>query len=81
MKNKNPLYVVKGKNVMEAKNIFDLISKKLNLEPALEILTNILKLMLSGVTSYSGFVAVKTWFDSLMVKVFGLVTMYGAAKA
>lgn len=81
MKNKNPLYVVKGKNVMEAKNIFDLISKKFNLEPALEILTNILKLMLSGVTSYSGFVAVKTWFDSLMVKVFGLVTMYGAAKA
>ncbi len=81
MKNKNPLYVVKGKNVMEAKNIFDLIVKKLNLEPALEIFTNIMKMLLAQVTSYSGFVAVKTWFDDLISKVFGVVTKYGMVKA
>ncbi len=81
MKNKNPLYVVKGKNVMEAKNLFDLVLKKFNLEPAFEILNNILKLMLSQVTSYSAFVAVKTWFDNLMTSVFGIVTKYGMVKA
>lgn len=81
MKNKNPLYVVKGKNVMEAKNLFDLVLKKFNLEPAFEILNNILKLMLSQVTSYSAFVAVKNWFDNLMTSVFGIVTKYGMVKA
>ncbi len=81
MKNKNPLYVVKGKNVMEAKNLFDLVLKKFNLEPAFEILTNIMKMMLAQVTSYSGFVAVKTWFDNLMTSVFGIVTKYGMVKA
>jgi hypothetical protein len=81
MKNKNPLYVVKGKNVMEAKNFFDLIVKKFNLEPAFEILNNILKLMFSQVNTYSGFVAIKTWFDDLITKVFGIVTKYGMVKA
>lgn len=81
MKNKNPLYVVKGKNVMEAKNFFDLILKKFNLEPAFEILTNIMKMLLAQVNSYSGFVAIKTWFDDLMTKVFGIVTKSGMLKA
>lgn len=79
MKNKNPLYVVKGKNVLEAKNIFDLVLKKFNLEPMFEVLTNIMKMLLSQVTSYSGFVAVKAWFDDLVSKVFGLVTKIGMA--
>ena len=81
MKNKTPLYVVKGKNVMEAKNILDLIVKKFNLEPAFEILSNIMKMLLAQVTSYSGVVAVKTWFDNLMTSIFGVVTKYGMVKA
>ncbi len=81
MKNKNPLYVVKGNNVQEAKNFFDLLVKKFNLEPALEIITNIMRMLLSQVTNYSGFVAVKAWFDDLISKVFGLVTKIGMAQA
>lgn len=81
MKNKNPLYVVKGNNVEQAKNLFDLVLKKFNLEPAFEILSNIMKLMLSQVTSYAGFVAVKTWIDEMISKVFGMVTKYGLVKA
>lgn len=74
MKNKNPLYVVKGKNVEPAKNFFELIVKKLNLEPAMELFTNILKLLLAQVTSYPAFVAVKTWFDQMLVRVFGIIS-------
>lgn len=74
MKNKNPLYVVKGNNVQEAKNLLDLFVKKFNLEPAFELLSNIIKMMLAQVTSYPMFVAVKAWVDSILTKVFGLVT-------
>lgn len=81
MKNKNPLYVVKGKNVEPAKNLLDLIVKKLNLEPMIEVLTNILKLMLAQVTSYPALVAVKEWFDQMLTKIFGLVTTMKMMKA
>jgi hypothetical protein len=74
MKNKNPLYVVKGNNVQEAKNFVDLILKKFNLEPAVEILTNIFKMLLAQITSYPMLVAVKNILDQLMIKVFGLVS-------
>ena len=74
MKNKNPLYVVKGNNVQEAKNLFDLVLKKFNLEPAFEMLSSLMKLMLSQVTSYPMFVAVKGWIDQILTKIFGLVT-------
>lgn len=43
MKNKNPLYVVKGKEVQEAFGIFDLVVKKFNLEPVIRVLESILK--------------------------------------
>lgn len=74
MKNKNPLYVVKGDSVQEAKNLFDLVLKKFNLEPAFEMLSSLFKLLLSQVTSYPMFVAVKSWIDQILTKVFGLVT-------
>lgn len=74
MKNKNPLYVVKGQNVQEAKNLLDLVLKKFNLEPAVEIFSGILKMLLAQVTSYPMFVAVKSWFDQVLTKIFGLVT-------
>ncbi len=74
MKNKNPLYVVKGKNVQEAKNLLDLVAKKFNLEPLVEIVTNIMKMMLAQVTSYPMFVAMKNWLDQILTKIFGIVT-------
>lgn len=81
MKNKNPLYVVKGKNVEEARNLFDLLVKKFNLGPTLEVMNSLLKMMLSQVTSYQGFVLVKTWFDQLVGKLFGTVSKFGLVKA
>ncbi len=74
MKNKNPLYVVKGKNVLEAKNLLDLVAKKFNLEPMIELMTNIMKMMLAQVTSYPMFVAMKNWLDQILTKIFGIVT-------
>jgi hypothetical protein len=49
---KNPLYVVKGKTVLEAKNVFDLVIKKFNLEPVVKILESLLKMILEQVQSY-----------------------------
>lgn len=68
MKNKNPLYVVKGKTVQEAKGVFDLLVKKMNLEPVYKMLVNIIEMLLAQVTSYPTFVAMKTVVDELLAK-------------
>ncbi len=73
MKNKNPLYVVKGKTVQEAKGFFDLIVKKMNMEPVLEFVMNFLKVLLEQVKTYPMFVAVKTMIDEWMAKIVPLV--------
>lgn len=67
-KNQNPLYVVKGDQVEEAENFVDMLIKKLNLEPLLELFMNILKMMLDNVTSYPIFMVVKELFDHLMAR-------------
>ncbi len=79
MKNKNPLYVVKGKEVQEAKDIFDLVIKKLNLEPVVQFLQNMLKLILENIKSYPTFVAMKNLLDELIVRYFGLIKKFGLA--
>jgi len=79
MKNKNPLYVVKGKDVQEAKDIFDLVIKKLNLEPVVQFLQNMLKLILENIKSYPTFVAMKNLLDELIVRYFGLIKKFGLA--
>jgi hypothetical protein len=79
MKNKNPLYVVKGKEVQEAKDVFDLVIKKLNLEPVVQFLQNMLKLILENIKTYPSFVAMKNLLDELVVRYFGLVKKFGLA--
>ena len=68
MKNKNPLYVVKGKDVMEAHSIFDLVVKKFNLAPAINLLTNIFNLLMEQVQNYAMFQAVKNFIDQMIQK-------------
>jgi hypothetical protein len=68
MKNKNPLYVVKGSTVMEAKSLFDMVLKKFNLEPAFEVLMNIIRMLLSQVQSYPAFMVVKHFVDMILTK-------------
>ncbi len=79
MKNKNPLYVVKGKDVQEAKDIFDLVIKKLNLEPVVQFIQNMLKMILENIKSYPTFLAMKNLLDELVVKYFGIVKKFGLA--
>jgi hypothetical protein len=66
-KTKNPLYVVKGKDVSEASGVIDLVIKKLNLEPLVMILQNLLKIVLENVKSYPTLVAVKNFLDEFLV--------------
>lgn len=79
MKNKNPLYVVKGKDVQEAKDMFDLVIKKLNLEPVIQFIQTMLKMVLENIKSYPTFIAMKNFLDELIVKYFGFVKKFGLA--
>ena len=73
MKNKNPLYVVKGQNVEQAKNIFDMFIKKLDLEPVMRILNQLLEFLLSQVKSYPMFAVVKSMIDQWMLQLVPLL--------
>lgn len=77
MKNKNPLYVVKGKEVQEASSIFDLVVKKLNLEPAINILRNIFHLLLEQVENFAMFKAVKEFMDQVVQRIQDLGKRFG----
>ncbi len=79
MKNKNPLYVVKGKDVQEASGIFDLVVKKLNIEPVVQFIQNILQMILDNIKTYPSFLAMKGLLDELVARYFGLVKKFGLA--
>lgn len=66
MKTKNPLYVVKGKEVEEASSLVDLVIKKFNLEPAVNILKNIFYLLLEQVENFAMYQAVKGFIDQII---------------
>lgn len=78
-KNKNPLYVVKGKDVEEASNVLDLVLKKFNLEPVIQFIQNMLKMILDNIKTYPTFVAMKNLLDELVVRYFSLVEKFGLA--
>ncbi len=69
MKNKNPLYVVKGKEVEEASSIMDLVIKRFNLEPAINILRNIFYLLLEQVENFAWFQAVVKFYNDMVQKI------------
>ncbi len=73
MKIKNPLYVVKGKDVLEASSVLDLVFKKLNLEPMINILKNVFMLLLEVIENFALFQAVKSFIDEFI----GNVQNYG----
>ena len=75
MKNKNPLYVVKGQNVEEAKSLFDMFIKKLDLEPALKMLSQIFEMLLAQVKSYPMFTMVKSVLDQWLAQLMPLLQM------
>ena len=69
MKNKNPLYVVKGKEVQEASSLMDLVIKRFNLEPAINILRNIFYLLLEQVENFAWFQAVAKFYNDMVQKI------------
>lgn len=69
MKNKNPLYVVKGKEVQEASSLMDLVIKRFNLEPAINILRNIFYLLLEQVENFAWFQAVVKFYNDMVQKI------------
>ena len=81
MKNKNPLYVVKGKDVQEATSLFDLVIKKLNLEPAINILKNIFMLLLEQVENFPMFQVIKGLIDEMIKKFRDYGSRMGLLKA
>lgn len=68
MKTKNPLYVVKGKEVQEASSVFDLVIKKFNLEPAINILRNIFYFLLEQVQNFAWFKVVSEFITEMIQK-------------
>ena len=77
-KSKNPLYVVKGKNVEIANGIFDMIVKKLGLGPVIEILQKLMAELFKNIQSYSMFMAVKKIVDELIEKYIALLQKLAA---
>lgn len=78
-KAKNPLYVVKGKDVQEASDIVDLVIKKLGLEPVVQFLHTMLKMIIENVQSYPTFLAMKNFLDELIVRFLGVFKKLGLA--
>jgi hypothetical protein len=70
-KSTNPLYVVtnNGKDVQEARGVFDLWVKKLGLDPVLELIDFLIKSLSSLVSNYAMFVAVKEVFDAYLEQI------------
>jgi hypothetical protein len=81
MKNKNPLYVVKGKEVQEASSMLDLLIKKFNLEPLVMVLKNIFNLLLEQVENYAMFLVIKNFLDEILQKLIDLGKKFGLVTA
>ena len=77
MKNKNPLYVVKGKEVQEAFGIFDLVVKRFNLQPVIRVLDSIFKMLMEQVKSWETFIAVKKFIDEMMATTLAMGKRFG----
>ena len=73
---KNPLYVVKGQNVEEAKNFVDLVVKKLNLTPLVSVLQNLFQMILETIKDYPTFLAMKKLLDNLIVYYFSFIKKF-----
>jgi hypothetical protein len=80
MKNKNPLYVVKGKEVEEASSIFDLVIKKFNLGPAFNILKSIFYLLLEQVENYAWFSAIVKFYNDMVQRIRDLARSVGVLQ-
>lgn len=68
MKNKNPLYVVKGKDVEEASGLVDMLVKKLSLQPLIDFLKLVFQMLLDQVDSYPKLKAVHDFMNMVVAR-------------
>ena len=68
-KEKNPLYVVKGNDIEQADNLFDMLVKKLNLEPVVDFFMMIFKMLIDQAQSYTAFLIIKELLDEFLKRV------------
>lgn len=66
MKQKNPLYLVKGKTVHPTKSVWEYMVIKFNLGSGLNILNRIFQFVLEQVKDYPSFVAAKNYVDQVI---------------
>jgi hypothetical protein len=67
-KAKNPLYVVKGKEVQQAAGWIDLLVKKFDLEPIVTMLQQLLSMLLAQVQNYHVLGLVKGYLDQILAQ-------------
>jgi hypothetical protein len=80
MKSKNPLYVVKGKDVQEVHSIFDLFVQRAGLAPVVNILRNLFYFLLEQVENFAMYQAVKGLIDEILGKVRELGKRFGVSQ-
>lgn len=68
MKAKNPLYVVKEDHVEEATNLLDMLIKKFNLGPLINLIQSLIDMILSSVKNYASLVLANDLIEFLLQK-------------
>lgn len=66
MKQKNPLYLVKGKTVHPTGGVWEYLVLKFNLTPVLNILKNLLNYILEQVKDYPSFILAKNFINQIV---------------
>ena len=68
MKKKNPLYVVKKDHVEQADHFLDLLIKKFNLAPLVELFQSMLQMLAENIRSYAMVKVVEDFLEFLIQK-------------
>jgi hypothetical protein len=75
---KNPLYVVtnNGKDVEQAESVWDAVVKKMNLQPAIDLIWTLLELLAKQVNSYAALVWLQKELENINSRVDKLLKTY-----
>ena len=75
---KNPLYVVtnNGKDVEQAESVWDAVVKKMNLQPAIDLIWTLLELLAKQVNSYAALVWLQKELENINTRVDKLLKTY-----
>ncbi|HLT22664.1 MAG TPA: hypothetical protein VKZ84_04445 [Bacteriovoracaceae bacterium] len=72
MKQKNPLYLVKGKTVHPTHTVWEYVIEKFNLRPVINILFQLISFILEQVKDYPSFVFARNFIENIIEKLQGM---------